>query len=313
MWTVFTPDDFPGTALLRERYDLEITDRDPQLLIYSVFGNDYLNYDCIRLYYSIENLVPDFNHCDYAISFQHLDFGERYLHHPFAWNYIAEALENPCCKQATDEQLLGRKFCATVVSNAVHADPTRDAIVDAVSAYKRVDSGGKHRNNVGGPVDDKLAFLSGYKFSICAENTSMPGYATEKIIHAFHARTIPVYWGDPLVDADIDPEAFVWLCPGGSMEELVGRVKQLDNDPQLYLQMLHRPWLRPDAAYHGSLERMRAFLYHIADNLRPQRCPWGYPLIQERALKRMIYRTNTSPLRRRLDKLGLTSRKTDKR
>ncbi|MGH7793264.1 MAG: glycosyltransferase family 10 domain-containing protein, partial [Thermodesulfobacteriota bacterium] len=40
-----------------------------------------------------------------------------------------------------------------------------------------------------------LQTLKEYNFILAFENTDYPGYITEKIIHAFMAGTIPLYWG----------------------------------------------------------------------------------------------------------------------
>ena len=40
--------------------------------------------------------------------------------------------------------------------------------------------GGKYKNNVG-IINDKIEFLSSYKFSIVMENTEGDGYISEKI------------------------------------------------------------------------------------------------------------------------------------
>ena len=56
----------------------------------------------------------------------------------------------------------------------------RTRIFDLLSAYKPVASGGKWRNNVGGPMADKIAFQSKYRFVIAFENSSTSGYLTEK-------------------------------------------------------------------------------------------------------------------------------------
>src|SRR5262249_2370957 len=43
----------------------------------------------------------------------------------------------------------------------------------------------------------KVAFLRNYKFVIAFENSSHPGYNTEKLTHAIEADCVPIYWGDP--------------------------------------------------------------------------------------------------------------------
>ena len=45
--------------------------------------------------------------------------------------------------------------------------------------------GGNFNNNIGGPVKNKVKFLSSYKFSIAMENTEGQGYISEKILDSF--------------------------------------------------------------------------------------------------------------------------------
>ena len=63
---------------------------------------------------------------------------------------------------------------------------------EALSWYQQVSSGGRYKNNIGGPVDDKLKFQRKHKFVIAFENTATPGYTTEKIIGAFAAGAVPI-------------------------------------------------------------------------------------------------------------------------
>jgi len=45
--------------------------------------------------------------------------------------------------------------------------------------------------------DGKLKTLTGYKFTLCFENTIFPGYITEKLFDCLLAGTIPIYLGAP--------------------------------------------------------------------------------------------------------------------
>jgi hypothetical protein len=48
-----------------------------------------------------------------------------------------------------------------------------------------------------------------YKFCICYENASYPGWLTEKMLDAMFAGSVPIYLGDPLVTEIVPPEAFI--------------------------------------------------------------------------------------------------------
>ena len=43
----------------------------------------------------------------------------------------------------------------------------------------------------------KLDWLTQYEYSICLENGQKNGYFSEKIVDAFMAYTVPIYWGAP--------------------------------------------------------------------------------------------------------------------
>ena len=60
-----------------------------------------------------------------------------------------------------------------------------------------------------GSVDNKVKCLSEYRFSICFENASYPGYITEKIFDCFFAGCIPIYFGAPDVEKYIPKNCFI--------------------------------------------------------------------------------------------------------
>ncbi len=234
-WPDFDPENNFLTDTLRQIQDIEIVNPDakPQLLIYSIFGYDNLkHFDSIRLYYTGENDVPDFNLCDYAISFHHISYRNRHLRQPIyvrwqGFNNLRDRQRMPLPKQK-------RGFCSYVVSNNWCSDPIRTQIFEELSKYKFVASGGRHANNIGGPVKDKLDFLNKYKFNIAFENSRVEGYTTEKIVEALAARTVPIYWGDPLVNIDINPRSFINISDFASLSEAIEYIKQVDADNALY-------------------------------------------------------------------------------
>jgi alpha(1,3/1,4) fucosyltransferase len=231
--------------LLSNEYDVVIDEVNPQYHIYSCFGTEYLNYDCVRIFYTGENDMPDFNLCDYALSCHPIEFNDRHKRFPnFAtYNQHQELLNR---KAVTKEELSHRKFCNFIVSST-WADPIRDSFYQLLAAYKPIDSPGKVFHNIEmqttnrGWHFDKLDFMQQYKFSITFENSSLPGYTTEKILHAFAAGTVPIYWGNPTIAKDFNSEAFINCHEYNSLESIVDRIKELDNDTEQYLQLLNAP------------------------------------------------------------------------
>lgn len=168
----------------------------PQFVFYSVFGTRHIHYDCVRIFWCGENARADFNFCDYAITFDYLDFEDRHLRFPLYLHNLAhiEQADSMFCKSDFSDEFARREFCSFVVSNG-KANEKRAKFFDVLSKYKKVHSAGKFKNNVGFLAKDKIAFLRQYKFNICFENSYTNGYITEKIIDAKKAHTIPIYWG----------------------------------------------------------------------------------------------------------------------
>lgn len=246
--------------VLRKRYDVEISDN-PDYIFYSGFGYEYLKYQCIRIFFTGECWVPNFNECDYAIGFDRLQFGDRYARIPLymLFQYKQEFL-GLIDRPLVSMELLKAKngFCNFVYSNCFAQD-MRTEIFEKLSQYKQVDSGGRYRNNIGGAVKDKHAFMQNYKFSIAFENSSYNGYSTEKIVEAFAAGTIPIYYGDPLIGEDFNEESFINCHKYGSLEEVIEKVKEIDADDELWLKMMN---VQPVKIAYQPLEN---FLYQIFD------------------------------------------------
>jgi len=68
--------------------------------------------------------------------------------------------------------------------------------------------------------EDKVKTISNYKFVVCFENTSYPGYVTEKIIDCFAAGSIPVYCGAPNISDFIPKECYIDFTDFKTLGEL---------------------------------------------------------------------------------------------
>ena len=270
-WQGFDREGFILTKALREHHEVQIVANpsEADYVFFSVFGDQhwFLPDRCIKIFYTGENVCPDFNACDYAVGFEWLEFGDRYLRLPnyyctpfFLKSTLQMEQEHKRRVEAslgsegasasftndTLQTLVHRKFCSFVVSQN-SGNQARFDIYNKLSEYKKVDSGGRWQNSVGGPVKDKLLFQKQYKFVIAGENASHSGYTTEKLIEAFASCSIPVYWGDPEVDKVFNPNAFINANRYKNGADLLDEVIRLDSDDDLYLSMLNQPiLLHPD-------------------------------------------------------------------
>jgi hypothetical protein len=145
--------------------------------------------------------------------------------------------------RATDKE----GFCSFVVRNGGCQE--RNNIFHELNKYKRVDSGGPLFNNVGGPIDQagfnshitKTGFILKRKFHIAYENSSYPGYVTEKILHGFLGDSIPIYWGSPCVSMDFNPLAFISRHNFDSNEDMLKWIKEVDTNDKLYDAIMMEP------------------------------------------------------------------------
>lgn len=258
-WENFDPRHNFIADIISKKYRIELSDA-PDYLIFSVFGYENIDYhNCTKIFYSGENITPDFNICDYAIGFNFLSFGDRYIRMPFYTAYGVRQLAAP--KVIVPEVVLNRKFCSFVVSNAKGA-PERERFFQLLSEYKQVDSGGRYKNNVGGPVPDKNDFIKNYKFNIAFENSMCDGYTTEKIMEPMLVNSVPIYWGNKLIDRDFNPASFVNVSSYSSLEEAVEHIVRLDQNDNEYLSLLSAPWFNEEN-YLNWEEQLIAFFDNI--------------------------------------------------
>jgi len=240
-WKNFDPKDNFFYHFLSKYYNVELSD-DPEYLFFSVYGYEHLQYNhCVKILFTGENVVPDFNFCDYALGFHFLSFEDRYLRFPLYLIY--PGFKELKKDKKIDSELANRKFCNFVYSNNVNADPLRNYFFEELSKYKQVDSGGRYKNNIGGPVVDKIEFIKDYKFTIAFENSSSPGYTTEKIMEPMRINSIPIYFGNPKVDHDFNQKSFIWVKDKSYIKNAINQIIELDSNKASYLSKLNQPWL----------------------------------------------------------------------
>lgn len=237
-------------------YDVQIVD-DPDYIICDFSGNNpysYCKYPQVRIMYSGENFIPDFNLIDYAISPYPIQFGDRSFCLPACvwprdhWQSLAQK-----DRQYTRDFLNEKVYFANFIASHESEGNIRGDFFKQLCQYKRVESPGSYLNNMpGGAVVDwldgsKTEFQRKCKFTLCFESTLHYGFVTEKIMDAFYADTIPVYYGSPTVTDIFNKDAFINCTDYPSFDAVIEKIKELDQDDEKYLQMLRQPILvNPD-------------------------------------------------------------------
>ncbi len=259
--------------ILQKYYKVEISEK-PDYLFYGGSSFDYLKYDCIKIFYTGENISPNFNLCDYAIGFDYLTFEDRYFRFPlylatvfYNEDELSLAGEDYLNKQDvfTKEDLKNKKdFCSFVYSNYL-SDDSRRIFFEKLNRYKKVNSGGAYLNNIGYRVVNKLEFELKHKFSIAFENTSRSGYTTEKIVSSLVAKTIPIYWGNPKINKEFNEKRFINCHNYGSFDDVVKRVIEIDKNDSLYVKIINNPLKAENYDFGEVRKNFEIFLRNIID------------------------------------------------
>jgi hypothetical protein len=221
------------------------TNKDTDILIYSCFGSEHHKADRAKvkkIFYTGENKRPNYNECDYSLSFDFQDYGGKNIRLPLWLMQIdwfgKENYGNPKFVIPRNELRTSRfsikpktKFCCIVFSNPI---PNRISILQKLSKYKDIGCYGKPFGNWSYGEDEKYKVISDYKFNICFENGIYPGYYTEKIIHAKVAGCLPLYWADEKCSNDFNTKSFLNLNDFTDMDSFVDKIIELDNDQEKY-------------------------------------------------------------------------------
>jgi len=212
-----------------------------------------------------EIIDVDMSMCDWSFGDNYID-DSRHFRMPYyviRMLYTGTLLDS-LIKNIDVEEVLGEKtgFCNFVFSNT-RDGVCRNEFFEKLSKYKKVDSAGRSLNNMGyvlpGRVGtrvghyitypEKMDFLSRYKFTIAFENNRSDynldsGYTTEKITEPMLSNSIPIYRGNPHIGEEFNSKSFLNRLDFNSDEELIERIIELDNDDNLYMEMLSEPWLK---------------------------------------------------------------------
>lgn len=261
--------DFPGPynpgrirRLLEPYFELCRGETHPDYVVYSVFGHEYLDYpDAVRIFFTGENIRPDFNLCDYAFGYDWMEFGDRHVRAPnyLLYDHYDQLLRSRRTTNNLDE-FRARRFCNFIYTNR-EAHPFRDEVFEALNAYRKVDSAGAHLRNTEAEIGPayqgdwwtpKVEFQKNYKFTIAFENSSAPGYTTEKLVHALAAGTIPIYWGNAEVGREFNEKRFINCHQFDSPEAVVACVKEVNESEALQEEILSEPFF-PGGQPHPQL------------------------------------------------------------
>ena len=227
--------------ILKDKYIITFEENNPDYLIYNMYGNNHLNQKynkSIKIAYYTENKIPDLKEADYGFGQAHISYIDRYFKFPsLLWSFSKFRKLKEVRKKVLNSPIRS-KFCAGIISNNFSTDGFRIDFINELNKYKQIDMGGKYKNNVGGRIKNKIKFLSQYKFSIAMENSNGDGYVSEKIVDAFISGTIPIYYGDYMIDEYFNPKTYILIKSQKDINKKIEYIKAIDKDNKLYKNIL---------------------------------------------------------------------------
>lgn len=235
----------------------------------------------VRIILCGECIEPDFNLFDYAICFsRNLIYEDRCIRIPtreFFSNLILDR-ENILCSNmdlALVEYKKRKKFCDFIYSNG-NGHVMRKQLFDYLSNYSRVDSYGRYLNNMDNQIyeefkgykffmEENKRIRKDYRFSIACENAKFSGYTSEKIFSCLCAHSIPIYWGNPLIEYDVNPKAMINVDHYDNFERLIEEIDRINNNPEIWASMVTQPWLTTEQIENEKreMQKYEKFLNHI--------------------------------------------------
>ena len=242
-------------------YDVEIVDRNPDFLIYSVMGGNNWNSSkysgATKVYYSAENTnknIPRFKACDYSISHHkpstgkfsdHIDSDRHFQMPIFVRSFGPKGIRSDLDNSFDVDEEFNRKeeFCCLVTRHE-YAKVRTKFFKRLHNDYKHVNSAGSALNTmednwtVPGWWHDMTKFARKHKFMIAMENRKVHGYTSEKLYNALRSRTVPIYWGDPDVNEYFNSDSFINVDGFENLDEAVDYIEKVDNDDDLYKEFL---------------------------------------------------------------------------
>lgn len=243
----------------------------------------------VKIFFTVENAFPKMDKCDWAFT---NEFDEELKHprHMRISNYTFYSVKDPQelvkGKDYNPREIMNKKkkFCVFICSNDV---AFRNKFFKRLCRYKKVESWGRVLNNMGqgiprlyeieGKKSKKetrgyvpIEFLKQYKFVITFENASHVGYTSDRMIEPMRANSIPIYWGNPMIEREFNTKSFInyhdferdikknileillkipvinWLAKKyieeATFKKMIKRIIEIDNNDELWEEMLKQPW-----------------------------------------------------------------------
>jgi len=282
-WGGFPVHDNIITVALKLRHRVEIVNDGADIIVCQG-PRPHKDNNAVTISWFIESMnrigEPNYDNCDYSFNSCNLD-DERNYRIPFwatqiNWNnapahdinrgptyYVS--LEKLCSREISHRE----KPCCSVASGTLGK---RADFYPAISQRIDVAHGGDFLRNTAEMVEksgnsdylEKIEFISNFKSNLCFENDPRDGYVCEKILHAFYAGCLPIYWGPKNVGEDFNKKAFIDISDFSSDEEAIDQIQEVLSDESKLLSYLQQPVFKDGKVpHHATPESLSEFFEKV--------------------------------------------------
>lgn len=253
-----------------------IESNEPDIIIYGTYY-DFISSACsdgksaIKVLFITEPISPDFILFDYCIGFEPLSFGDRYCYYPDFVYSPGTDIKNVSFDEAKGILKKKELFCDFIYSHD-GIDVSRKRYFDLLNSYKRVESAGTYLNNQQNDavVDfrdngdtSKYKLQEKCKFSLCVQSIDKDWFINEKIMHVIKANSIPIFWGTEKIKEIVNHERVIFINDYKNDEELLNRVKEIDNNDELYCKIISTPLFKDQGFQDKTIDNACRFFYKI--------------------------------------------------
>ena len=282
-WGGFPVYDNIVTVALNIRHNVEVVNGDADIVIHQG-PRPHKDDNAITISWFIESMnrigEPDYNNCDYSFNSCNLD-DDRNYRIPFwatqiNWNNasVHDINRGPTYyispeKLYQTEITQRDRWCCSVASGT---RGKRAEFYPMISQRLPVAHGGDFLRNTTEMLEkpgnsdylEKIEFISKYKANLCFENDDRDGYVCEKILHAFYAGCLPIYWGPKNVGEDFNKSAFIDVRDFNSDEEAIDHIRDVLSDDSKLHEYLKQPVFSDGIIpYHATPESLSDFFEKI--------------------------------------------------
>lgn len=262
-WPNFNYYDNYFINLLNLKYDVILNSINPDLLIHSVDFSGFENHKKFdnsftkKIFFTGENVKPNYNISHYSLSFSD-NLGQKNYRLPLWILYINwfnkrnKTDSDPSfliplkflTNKRTSNLSLKPFFCSFIASKPIGA---RMDFIPILNELKKVHCLGRLYSNsfyraMGrGDEVNKINAMKLFRFNIAFESEQSSGYVTEKILHSFFAKSIPIYWGANEVKKEFNPNSFINISDFESYEHCINTILEIENNKKYLKEYLERP------------------------------------------------------------------------